>query len=115
MMDATPWTSSPEVLEVLLAQLWAIQRTGGSILSSSVDFEADRANLRLHVEDISASALSGHLNVVPRRPDDEEVVKSYEETKPLYVPLLMEYANNKGDDLVALRASLGHSHFEGIV
>ena len=88
MMGATPQTSSPEVLEVLLAQIWAIQRTGGSILSSSVDFEADRASLRLHVEDISASALSGHLDVVLRRTDDEEAVKSYEETKSLSVPLL---------------------------
>ena len=38
--------------------------------------------------------------IILRRPDNEEAVKSYEETKSLSVSLLGEYANHGGDDLV---------------
>jgi len=112
---SSPWTSSQEMLEVLFTQLQAIQQAGESILSTSLDFETDKANLRQYVEDISASALSGHRDVVLRKPDDEEAMKLYEETKLLSIPLLRQYANDDCDDLVALQSSLAHSFFEGIV
>mmetsp|Transcript_20644 Transcript_20644/g.43398 ORF Transcript_20644/g.43398 Transcript_20644/m.43398 type:complete len:1312 (+) Transcript_20644:68-4003(+) len=113
--SSSPWTSSQEMLEVLFLQLQTIQQTGESILSTSVVFETDSANLRQYVEDISASALSGYRDVVQRNPDDEEAMKAYEETKLISVPLLRQYANENGDDLGALQASLAHSFFEGIV
>jgi len=108
-----PWTSSPEMLEVLFAQLRAIQCAGESILSAGL--EDAKVNLRRYVEDICASALSGHRDVFLRKPDDEEAIKSYEETKLLSIPLLRKYANDDGDDLLALQSSLAHSFFEGIV
>ncbi|KAL7529749.1 hypothetical protein ACHAXR_003137, partial [Thalassiosira sp. AJA248-18] len=110
-----PWTSSLEMLEVLFTQLKAIQQKGESILSNSLDFEMEQTNLRQYVEDISASALSGHRDIVLREPDNQEAMKSYEETKLLSIPLLRQYANDYGDDLVALQTSLAHSFFEGIV
>jgi len=111
----SPWTSSPEMLEVFFTQLQAIQRVGEPILSASLDFDTDTMNMRQYVEDISASALSGHRDVVLRKPDDDEATKTYEETKLLSIPLLRRYANDDGDDLLALQSSLAHSFFEGIV
>jgi len=114
----SPWTSSAEMLEVLFSQLRSIQQFGESILSYSLDYEMDKANLRRYVEDISASALSGHCDVVlhsdPNNNDD--ALKSYEDAKLLAVPLLRQYANSENDDdLIALQTSLAHSFFEGIV
>lgn len=115
-----PWTSSHEMLEVFFSQLQAIQQSGESILSVSLDYDTQKANLRQYVEDISASALSGHHDIVLHGPDSDEATKAYEETKLLAVPLLRQYANNSDengddDDLVALQTSLAHSFFEGIV
>ena len=110
-----PWTSSPEMLKVLYSQLQAIQQGGESILSKSLDYDTDKANMRQYVEDLSSSALAGHRDVFMREPNSEYAMKSYEDTKILAIPLLRQYANDDGDDLVALDASLEHSFFEGIV
>lgn len=110
-----PWTSSPEMLDVLFRQLQAIQSLGESMLSASLDLESDKASLRQIVEDITALALSGHRDLFRHSPNHEEVMRSYEETKILSVPLLRQHANDDGDDLLALQASLAHSFFEGIV
>lgn len=112
-----PWTSSTSMLDVLFAQLRSIQQWGESILSTSVDYETETANLRRYVEDLSASALSGHRDALSREEPDNDVAlkSSYEEAKYLAVSLLRKFANDQGDDLVALQTSLEHSHFEGIV
>lgn len=110
-----PWSSSLEVLQVLFALLQAVQHAGETILSATVNFEADKANLRRFVEDISASALNGYRDIALREPDNDEAVSMYHKTKALAVPLLRIYANDGGDDIAALQASLVHSYFEGVV
>ncbi len=109
-----PWTSSASVLAVLFAQLRFIQQWSESALSKSVDHDND---LRRYVEDLSASVLSGHrIALTLDEPDNDVVLKSsYEEAKSLAVSLLRQIANDQKDDLVALKTSLEHSHFEGIV
>ena len=96
----SPWTSSTETLQVLFAQLQAIEQSG-------VD---ENANVRQYVEDLAAAALSGHRDIVQREPDNDMMLKSYDDTKRLAVPLLRRY----GDDL-ALQTSLDAAFFEGIV
>jgi hypothetical protein len=116
-LRSSPWTSSTSILAVLFEQLRSIQQWGESILSASVDYDTDKANLRRYVEDLSASALSGCRDALSREePDDDAALKkSYEEIKSLAVSLLRQFVNDQGDDLAALQTSLEHSHFEGIV
>ena len=115
-----PWTSSSTVLDVLVAQLRLIQQLGETILSTTMDYDVETANLRRYVEDLSASTLSGYRDALQRTESDsstdtEGLKSSYEEAKSLSVSLLRMFANDEGDDSVALQASLEHSYFEGIV
>ncbi|KAL9185223.1 hypothetical protein ACHAXT_003000 [Thalassiosira profunda] len=111
----SPWTSSADALDVLTSQLQAIRQSSDSVSSSSADMDADQTTLQQCVADLAAAALSGHKDAVQRMPDNADALKSYEETKILAVPLLRQYVNDDGDDLVALQTSLAHSFFEGIV
>ena len=115
-----PWTSSSTVLDVLVAQLRSIQQLGETILSTTMDYDVEKANLRRYVEDLSASTLSGYRDALQRAESDsstdtEGLKSSYEEAKSLSVSLLRLFANDEGDDSVALQTSLEHSYFEGIV
>lgn len=115
-----PWTSSSTVLDVLVAQLRSIQQLGETILYTTMDYDVEKANLRRYVEDLSASTLSGYRDALQRTESDsctdtEGLKSSYEEAKSLSVSLLRMFANDEGDDSVALQTSLEHSYFEGIV
>lgn len=114
----SPWTSSTAVLEVLFTQLRYIQQLGDSILSASADYDIEKADMRRYVEDLSASALYGYRDALLCVDDNDvgaALKNSYEEVKILAVSLLRRFANDQGDDLVALQTSVEHSHFEGIV
>ena len=111
----SPWTSSTETLDVLISQLQAIEESGEAVLSNSVDYETEKNNMRRYVEDMSASALSGYRDIVTRDADNKAALRAYDHAKRLTIPLLRKYANDDGDDLVALATSLDHSFFEGIV
>ena len=112
---ALPWTSSQETLGVLITQLRAIEQLGESILATSINYDDDVANIQSYVEDMSASVLCGYRDIVSTNPDKDALLVLYDDAKRLVVPLLRRYANDDGDDLVALQASLDHSFFEGIV
>jgi len=111
----SPWTSSTETLDVLITQLQAIEESGEAVLSNSVDYDTEKNNMRRYVEDMSASALSGYRDIVTRDADNKAALRAYDQAKRLTIPLLRKYANDDGDDLVALATSLDHSFFEGIV
>ena len=113
--SCSPWTSSGEMLDILLVQLKFIQQMGEYILSTSNDYDAVNANLRQHVADLSAAALSGYRDIVSCEPNNEEALRTYEEAKLLTIHLLRQYVNDEGDDMVALKTSVEHSFFEGIV
>lgn len=118
--SCSPWTSSSTVLDVLVVQLRSIQQLGEFILSTTMDYDMEKANLRRYVEDLSASILSGYRDALQRTEsgiitDTEGLKSAYEEAKSLSVSLLRICANDEGDDLVALQTSLEHSYFEGIV
>jgi hypothetical protein len=118
--SCSPWTSSSTVLEVLVAQLRLIQQLGETILATTMDYDVEKANLRRYVEDLSASTLSGYRDALQHTESDsstdtEGLKASYEEAKSLSVSLLRIFANDEGDDSVALQTSLEHSYFEGIV
>jgi hypothetical protein len=113
--SCSPWTSSTEMLSVVHAQLQFIHQMGEYILTTSKDYDTDKANLQWHVGDLSAAVLSGYRDNVSCEPDNDGAVRAYEAAKSLTFHLLRQYVNDEGDDLVALNTSLDHSFFEGIV
>lgn len=113
--SCSPWTSSTEMLSVVHAQLQFIHQMGEYILTTSKDYDTDKANLQWHVGDLSAAVLSGYRDVVSCEPDNDGALRTYEATKSLTFHLLRQYVNDEGGDIVALNTSLDHSFFEGIV
>ena len=74
-----PWTSSIEVLEVLRVQLESIDRYGQLFLeNSNNNLEEDSTLLRVLVEDMSASLLNGHSDIVMRNVASDHACQQYE-------------------------------------
>ncbi len=109
------WTSSTDMLDVLLSQLKFIHKMGEFILSTSNDYDVEKSNVQTHVADLSAATLSGYRDIVSSEPNNDDALVLYEEAKSLAIHLLRQYVNDEGDDIAALKSSVEHSFFEGIV
>ncbi|KAL7522786.1 hypothetical protein ACHAWX_007515 [Stephanocyclus meneghinianus] len=114
-LSSIPWTSSLDVLCVLQSHLQIVYQCGESLLANSSGSDVDTVALGRLVEDMCAALLGGHRDVVSRDPGNDNARQLYEKAKQSSIPLLRRFANNDGDDLVALTTSLNHEHFEGIV
>jgi hypothetical protein len=76
--SSAPWTSSVEVLEVLQIQLENIDISGKAFLDNSTNLEEDTVILRQLVEDMSATLLMGHRDIVMRDASNVNACQVYE-------------------------------------
>ena len=75
---SVPWTSSIEVLDVLRIQLERIDQYGEMFLEHSSNLEEDTMFLRELVEDMAASLLEGHSDLVVRNVASDNACQQYE-------------------------------------